>query len=134
MGQLAELAKARSPYLNLETGESIVAVYKGYKMVPSTYAPDKENFRFILEIEVNGEKQNKFWDTGSNAIALVFDGIKEGEEVKITKSVIKKGDKEQTHWDAEPVKKEAVKSGKADKDSDIKEALDEEEEDKDISF
>ena len=85
MGQLANEAKKRSSYLTLETEESIVAVYKGYKMVPSSFDPDRDSFRFILEIEINGEKQTKYWDTGSNKIALIFDAVKVGEEVKITK-------------------------------------------------
>ena len=105
MGALADLAKQRSPFLKLESGESLVAAYKGYKMVPSTYDPEKENYRFLLEVEINGEKSVKYWDTGSNKVAMVFDTVKEGERVKVTKNIIvgKSGKKDQTSWEVEPV-------------------------------
>ena len=104
MGDLADKVKQRSPFLRLENGESIVATYKGYKMVPSTYDPEKENFRFLLEVEINGEKQVKYWDTGSNKVAIVFDAAKVGDMVKITKTVsIGKNDKETTSWEVVPV-------------------------------
>lgn len=104
MGALADEAKKRSPFLQLGAGESIVAIYKGYKMVPSSFDPEKENFRFLLGINVLGEEMTKYWDTGANRIALVFDEMKEGEKVKITKTVVqdKKG-KDQTNWEAEAV-------------------------------
>jgi len=104
MGELADLAKQRSPFLKLEAGESIVAAYKGYKMVPSSYDPEKENFRFLLEIEIMGEKSIKYWDTGSNKVAVVFDTVKVGDKVKITKNIIVgKNGKDQTSWEVEPV-------------------------------
>lgn len=104
MGALADEAKKRSAYLTLEKNESIVAIYKGYKMVPSSFDPDKENFRFLLEINIGGEKTVKYWDTGSNKIALVFDTVVEGEKVKITKTILMgKNGKEQVNWEAEAV-------------------------------
>jgi hypothetical protein len=104
MGELADRAKQRSPFLKLEAGESLVAAYKGYKMVPSSYDPEKENYRFLLEVEIMGEKSTKYWDTGSNKVAIVFDTVKVGELVKITKNIIKgKNGKEQTSWEVEPV-------------------------------
>lgn len=104
MGELADKAKQRSPFLKLEAGESIVAVYKGYKMVPSGFDPDKENYRFLLELEISGEKSVKYWDTGSNKVAMVFDTVKEGEKVKITKNtIVGKNGKDQTSWEVEPV-------------------------------
>lgn len=82
MGQLSDLAKERTPYFTMELGETVRGIYKGFKMVPSTFDPEKDNFRFI--IEVNGK--NKFWDTSSNKIALVFDKIPEGSVIDVTKS------------------------------------------------
>ena len=115
MGQLAEEVKRRSPFLRLEAGESTVATYKGYKMVPSTYDPDQENYRFLLGIEVDGEMTTKYWDTGANKVALVFDTVKEGEKVKITKNIIKgKNGKESTSWEVEPVADDEGKVSKKD--------------------
>lgn len=104
MGQLADIAKKRSPYLQLEANESIVAIYKGFKMVPSSFDPEKENFRFLLGVDIGGEKEVKYWDTGSNKVALVFDSLKEGDMVKITKNVeVSKNGKDQISWSAEQV-------------------------------
>lgn len=104
MSELADLVKKRSPFLRLEASESVVAVYKGYKLVPSSYDPDKENFRFILEVEIDGEKQQKYWDTASGKVAMVFDGLSIGASVKITKNVDNAGtSKEKTNWQVEPV-------------------------------
>lgn len=98
MGILADEVKKRSPYLQVEDGESVVAIYRGFKMVPSSFNPEEDIFRFTLGI---GEEE-KFWDTGSNKVAMVFDHVKEGEEVKITKSVVNG----KNNWKLEPVKKE----------------------------
>ena len=104
MGELADKVKARSPFLRLEAGESVVATYKGYKMIPSTYDPDNDIFRFILEIEVDGEKQQKYWDTGANKVAMVFDPLTRGDQVKITKNIDNAGTpKEKTNWQVEPL-------------------------------
>ena len=105
MGELSDLVKKRSPYLKLADGETVEAVYKGYKMVPSTYNPEDEVFRFMVEVTVDGEKSTKYWDTGSNAVAMAFDECKVGDMVKITKNVVLgKSGKEQTQWIVVPVK------------------------------
>jgi hypothetical protein len=109
MGELANIAKGRNPYLTLEDGESTEAVYKGFKMVPSTFDPEKENFRFMLEIKIAGETQLKFWDTSSNKIAFIFDQCKEGDRVVIVKHVENKGLKnEKTRWEAQRIIKDEV--------------------------
>jgi len=102
MGELSDIVKKRSPYLKLEPGESTEALYKGYKLVPSQYDPDKENFRFLLEI--NGE--TKYWDTSSNKVAMVFDGCVEGDLVTITKSLVEKNGKESVSWEVKKVGEE----------------------------
>lgn len=100
MGALADEAKRRNPYLALEAGESIEVAYKGFKLIPSTYDPTKENFRFMLETEHG----LKFWDTSSNRVAMILDTVPEGGKVKITKKVeiLKSGEKKTT-WDVEPI-------------------------------
>lgn len=118
MGQLADIAKQRNPYLTLEANESIVAKYKGFKLVPSTFDPEKENYRFILEIEIAGEKSVKYWDTGSNRVAMVFDALQDGDLVKITKTVTPgKGGKDNISYEVEPVVSEDGKVSKSDAES-----------------
>src|ERR1035437_7720079 len=108
MGELADKVKQRSPFLRLEDGESIVATYKSFKMIPSSYDPTKEVFRFVLEIKVDGEMQEKFWDTGANKVAMVFDTLESGDKVKITKNVDNAGTpKEKTRWQVTPVDEDA---------------------------
>src|ERR1035437_2080972 len=108
MSELAEIVKQRSPFLKLQAEESVIATYKGYKMVPSSYDPDKENFRFILEVEINGENQQKYWDTASGKVAMVFDALESGDKVKITKNVDNAGTpKEKTRWEVTPVDEDA---------------------------
>lgn len=99
MSELSDIVKKRSPFLRLEGGESVVARYDGFKMIPSTYDPDKEIFRFIVQVN----EDQKYWDTSSNKVAMVFDGCKKGDLVKITKSIVTKGGKESTAWDVVPV-------------------------------
>lgn len=105
MGELADIAKKRNPYLTLEANESIVAEYAGYKMVASSFDPEKENYRFLLKVEVDDEIQTKYWDTGSNRIALVFDKCKKGDKVKITKTVepSKSGGRDNITYEVEPL-------------------------------
>ena len=103
MGDLADKAKERSPFLQLENNECIVVAYRGYKMVPSTYDPEKENFRFIVETD-HGKK---YWDTSSNKVALVFDICVEGDKVKICKKIVTASTgKEQTSWLVEKLDKD----------------------------
>lgn len=107
MGQLADEAKKRNPYLTLQSGETIIATYRGYKLVPSTYDPTKENFRFILGVEIETREYEKYWDTGSNKVAMIFDTVETGERIKISKQVENQGQKnEKTRWEVQPINNE----------------------------
>ena len=104
MGKLADIVKERSPYLKLENGESVEATYKGYKIVPSTFDPEKERFRFMIDVEINGKLMTKYWDTDSSAVAMAFDKCKSGDKVKITKTTQKASTgREVTRWLVEPL-------------------------------
>ena len=95
MGELQKIVQKRSPYLNLEAGQSVEALYKGYKLVPSQFDHEKEVFRFMLEI--GGE--TKYWDTGSNRVALAFDECVEGDIVTISKSLVMRNGQESVSWE-----------------------------------
>src|SRR5690348_14325830 len=100
MGELADIAKSRTPYLTILPDELVVAIYKGFKMIPDTYNPESEKYRFIFD--VNGE--NKYIDTGSNKLALTLDRIEAGSKVRIAKyqSGVKDG-KPRYSWTIEEV-------------------------------
>lgn len=74
-----------SEFLRIEEGEPIEAVFTGFKRVPDFYDPDKESVRYTFEVEVNGKKVQKTWETGSKYIALAFDKIPLGSTVKLSK-------------------------------------------------
>lgn len=80
MGDLGKWVSDSSPYLRLKDGESVEAVYVGFKMIQDTFNPEKEKVRYILEVD----GQTKYFDSGSTKVALVFDDVSEGQEVKIT--------------------------------------------------
>jgi hypothetical protein len=79
MGQLANLASKMSTFLKVRPGETVTALYKGFRVIPNKFDPEKETIQYSLEVD--GSK--KFWETGSLSVAYFFDGVKEGEIVEI---------------------------------------------------
>lgn len=82
MGALGDLAQKMSPYLQVLPGQEVTALYKGFKVVPSQLDPEKEVFRYSLEVD--GLK--KFWTNGKTSVAMVFDQCNEGDIVLIKNS------------------------------------------------
>lgn len=93
MNELENYAKTNSPYLMLKPGESVIGIYRGYKMVPNFRDPTRENPRY--SIEVDGE--TKLFTSSASRIAMFFAEIKEGEEIQITK--VKQG--ESVHYEVD---------------------------------
>ena len=92
MGKLADIVRKQSPYLRFADEETVTAVYKGFKTVPSSFDPEKETMRYLLGVEMDGEKMTKYWDNGSSGVAMALDVIKEGTLIDITKHVTKSAD------------------------------------------
>lgn len=86
MNELENYAKTNSPYLMIKPGESVVGIYRGYKMVPNFRDPTKENPRYSVEVN----EETKYFTSAASRVALFFAEVKEGEMVKITK--VKQGD------------------------------------------
>lgn len=80
MGDLSTWAKDNSPYIRLKAEESVTGIYKGWKVVADSFNPDKQKVQYIIEVD----GKNKYFNSGSTKIALIFDGIAEGESVTIT--------------------------------------------------
>ena len=74
MGKLKDFAKRNSPFIKLGDGESIEAVYNGYK--ESNYM-GKETVVYIL-----GTKQ---LSSTSGKLALLMDEINEGTTIRISR-------------------------------------------------
>jgi hypothetical protein len=82
LGSLTDWAKERSPFVILADDETIKAKYKGFKIVPNRFDPEKETVRYLLEID-GAEKP---WENGQNAVARVMDSLAKGTWVSITRT------------------------------------------------
>lgn len=82
MGELNELAKKQSKFLQLDVGESIEAKFVDYKIIPSQYDPEKETVQYRLSID----GKDKFWTNGSGTVMQAFDEIPKGNIVRISRN------------------------------------------------
>lgn len=96
MGELADEAKKRSVYLMLGDGESVIAIYRGFKFVPDSYNPTEPDIA-QFKLEIDGEI--KYYKSRSAKIMFVFDKVKEGQGVKISRA----GTGQNTRWQVEPI-------------------------------
>jgi len=118
MGALADIAKAKTPYLIVNPGETVVATYEGFRMIPSSFDPNTEQFQFIMKFE---DGSTKFWNTGSNKIAFLLDPL-EGKKVAITKTQVgMRGDKPKYSYDIVEVKSKVSKQERLEEEPEIEE-------------
>jgi len=87
MNELNKWAKDNNQFFKLEAGQSVIAEYKGYKIVPNNFDPDKEQIRYTLLID----GIVKYWNNGSTVIAETFSNIGIGSKVRVTKEATKDG-------------------------------------------
>jgi len=80
MGDLKKWARDNNPNLRFESGESIVVLYRGHKVIPDAFNPGKEKIQYEFEIE----GKVKYWSSGSGKVAEFFDKVTPGDFVKIT--------------------------------------------------
>ncbi len=96
MGELKDWAVKQSPFITIDTGESIVVKYLGFKMVPNRFDVDKETVRYLFELP-DGEQ--KPWENGQLQVARVLDEIVKGTMIKITRT----GEGQKTRYEIEEV-------------------------------
>lgn len=82
MGKLSDYAKNASKFLKLKDGESMEVVFKAFKIVPNKFDTEKETVKYIFLTDGGQEKE---WENGAGYVADFFDGVKEGEPVRITR-------------------------------------------------
>lgn len=82
MSELSDYAKRNSQFVKLEDGESLEAVYRGFKVGANPFDPDKEVVSYKLETEY-GVKTLR---SAATALARLLDKVKEGSEIRITRS------------------------------------------------
>lgn len=85
MGELGAWAKKNSKTLIVDDGETVQAIYKGFKIAANSYDPEKEIVFYQLEVEQDGQLVTKAFKSASGRAARFFDEIKPGTEVKITR-------------------------------------------------
>ena len=85
MAELNDWAKKNSKILILDNGETVDAVYKGYKIMANSYDPDKELVVYKLELTQEGEEVSKLLRTASGKAARFFDSFPVGGTVRITR-------------------------------------------------
>jgi TFIIF-interacting CTD phosphatase-like protein len=67
----------------LPVGESVVAKYLDFKIIPSDIDPEKE----VVQYKLEEQGMPKYWKNGSGKIMSAFDGFTKGKTwVKITRS------------------------------------------------
>ena len=82
MSELSDYAKRNSQFVKLEDGESLEAIYRGFKVGANPFDPEKEVVSYRLETEYG----TKTLRSAATALARLFDKVQEGSEVKITRS------------------------------------------------
>ena len=82
MKTLDDFIKENSKFLKLEDGGSYEGYYKGFKVVPNKYDPDKEQVVYKLE---DKEGRGIYFQTASVAVAKAFNKLGKGGFFKITR-------------------------------------------------
>ena len=106
IGELGAWAKKNSKTLILDDGETVEAVYQGFKIAANSFDPEKETVFYKLGVETLDGSVTKAFKSASGRAARFFDGLAVGTRVKITRhgkamdtkyelSVVGKGDSEQ---------------------------------------
>ena len=93
---LSDYVKNNSKFLNIQDGESVELVYKGYSIVADKFNPGKETVSYLFQDE-NGKTIP--WNKSSNRIATQMNKINVGESVKITRY----GESFETKYKIQPV-------------------------------
>lgn len=96
MGQLSDWSDKNSKFVKIEDGQTIEAVYEGFKIIPSHFDSDREVIRYLLKVD----DSVKLWETGASGVARFFDKLQPGGKVKITRH----GTGTNTNFDCQAIK------------------------------
>ena len=83
MGGLAKFAQNHSPYLRIADNDEVEVIYLGYKEIDDERNPGKTKIRYTMK--VGGEE--KWFDSGSVAVAMALDRVEEGDKIVVQKTV-----------------------------------------------
>jgi len=76
---LKTFADSQTQYLKIEGGQKVTGIYRGYKIVQSTFDPSKQKVQYGIEV---GEVV-KVFESGAGSIALFFADCAKGATIEI---------------------------------------------------
>jgi hypothetical protein len=79
---LKKFVKDNSKFLMLGDGETFLGTYKGFKVMPNSYDPEKEIVCYKLTYE---DGKDIYWKTASLKVANIIADIPVGGKIKITR-------------------------------------------------
>jgi len=82
MSELQDYIKRNSKTISLKDGESVEVIYKGYKIGANKYDPEKETVYYTLGTKYG----DKIFQSGALSLANIFDSIKKGAKIKLTRT------------------------------------------------
>ena len=85
MGELGAWARKNSKALILDDGETVDAIYQGYKIGVNPFDAEKEIAVYKLTVTQDGEPVVKAFKSASGRAARFFDELEVGTRVKITR-------------------------------------------------
>ena len=83
MKTLQQFIDENSNYVQLEDGDSVELLYKGFKVIPNKFDIDKETIEYSF---ADVEDREKLWTNGSNKVAATMAKTEPGAIVKITRA------------------------------------------------
>ena len=85
MKTLNQYSKERSTFISIDAGESYTGIYRGYKFIEKdSFGETKEYARYMLEDLEDGKVRT--FDSLSVGLARAMSGVKEGQEVTISRT------------------------------------------------
>jgi len=106
MGELSKWAQENSPYLKIPDNDSVIVVYKGFKIVEDPRNPGKTKIRYTVELD----GMDKWFESASARISMIMDTFLEGDLIEIKKSV----ENNQVRYEVKAPEKVGKRAGKKD--------------------
>jgi len=81
---LTEFVKRNRRFVKLKNGEALQGVFRGFKVYPSRFDPEKETVGY--QIQPAGSDKTILWENSSTKVAELMAKISVGEEIVIKRS------------------------------------------------
>lgn len=81
---LGSFVKNNRKFVKLKDGDVFMAIYKGYRIVPSRFDTEKETVQY--KFQYSDSTGIVTWENGSTSVAEVMSSIKEGAMIQIKRT------------------------------------------------